>query len=182
MNIKASAVIVGAGKSTRMGEGINKIFLRLKQKPVICYSLEVFQKCEAISDVVLVVREEERKLAEDIVRSFEFSKVRSIIPGGDERQDSVYRGLLSLNNSEIVVIHDGARPFISEELLASSINAAISFGAAVVAVPVKDTIKVVDEGGFIEKTLERKKLYQVQTPQSFKYEWILKAYEEGINK
>lgn len=182
MGYKISAVILGAGKSTRMGEGINKIFLCLKQKPIICYSLAIFQKCHLINDITLVVREEDIKRAEDLVLNFGFSKVKKIISGGEERQDSVYNGLLALDNPEFVVIHDGARPFISEDLLTNSIDAAISFGAAVVAVPVKDTIKIVDNDGFIERTLERNKLYHIQTPQSFKYDLILKAYEKGIGE
>ncbi|KRQ86072.1 2-C-methyl-D-erythritol 4-phosphate cytidylyltransferase [Caloramator mitchellensis] len=171
-----SAIIVAAGKGKRMGLGFNKLLAKIDGKEIIVLTLEKFQNSNLIDEIILVVSEDELDyFRENIVNKNGFDKCRLVI-GGKERQNSVYSGLKNTSNADIVLIHDGARPYIDEGMINRSIEAAREYGAATVAVPVVDTIKVV-ENGFSVETLERSKLYSVQTPQSFKYDLILKAHQ-----
>jgi 2-C-methyl-D-erythritol 4-phosphate cytidylyltransferase len=179
-----SAVIVAGGKGKRMGQDINKQYIKIGEKEILALTLEIFESSKVIDEIVLVVPEDEIDYCSiNIVSKYNISKVKSIAAGGIERQDSVYNGLICCNpKTQIVLIHDGARPFISEDTILKSIECTKEYGACTVGVPVKDTIKVVNSDEFIVNTPDRSRLFAVQTPQTFKYDLILNAHKEAINK
>lgn len=177
--LSTSAVIVAAGKGTRMNMDENKQYIPVRNKPVLARTLQAFEECRYIDEVIVVVNPLEIVYCKQhIVDAFGFSKIRKLVSGGDTRQGSVYHGLKEVNvGCDIVVIHDGARPFVSEKSIAASIHAAYAYGASSVAVPVKDTVKKADKEGFVDQTLERSELWAVQTPQAFRYDLVLQAHE-----
>ncbi len=173
---KVTAIILAAGRGSRMESAVQKQYLMLGNYPVVYYSLKCFQQSE-VDDIILVVGKDEVEYCEkEIVKAYGFSKVSKIIAGGGERYESVYNAIMAVEDSAYVVIHDGARPFVTEDMILASIKIVKEHGACTVGVPTKDTIKEVSENGFGEKTLDRKKLWNVQTPQSFKIELLRKAY------
>lgn len=173
-----SAIIPAAGKGQRFGSRLNKQFVELDGKPLLYYTLRQFQIAEVISEIILVVPENWLSEMTTLVESLHLSKIRQIIAGGNERFKSVALGLSRVDRqSEIVVVHDGVRPFISTELIAASVHACIEYRAVAVAVPVKDTIKVVQQG-MVEKTLDRSVLWAIQTPQVFQTELLREAYAQ----
>jgi 2-C-methyl-D-erythritol 4-phosphate cytidylyltransferase len=176
---KACAVIVAGGKGKRINAGINKQFLEINGKPIIYYTLKAFEIHEDIKSIVLVAAPEEVEYCKrEIVQKYEFSKVTRIVSGGAERRDSVFNGLKAVENSEIVVIHDGARPFVNSNAITQGIKFASLYGASSCSVSPKDTIKVRDENGFSKETLNRNTLACLQTPQCFKYDIIYKCHEK----
>lgn len=179
-----SAVIVAAGKGKRMYIDMNKQYVEIEGKPIIARTLQVFEECGMIDEIILVVNEQDIIYCKkNIIDVYGFDKVKTLACGGEERQNSVYNGLAQVSGGcEIVLIHDGARPFVSEKCIIDSINAAEKHGAACLAVPVKDTIKVSDEEGFVHETLDRSTLWSVQTPQTFKYEIIMQAHKKALDE
>ena len=184
-----SVIIAAAGKGTRMNSDINKQYINICGVPVLARSIGVFQECKLINEIIVVVSKDDIIFCKkNIIDTYEFTKVTQIVAGGDSRQKSVLNGLNAVNkDTEIVLIHDGARPFVKQEIIIDSITSAMNFGAACVAVPVKDTIKrSVGKDGqdFITETIPRETLWLVQTPQAFRYSLIreahIKAYEEGF--
>ncbi|RJQ25657.1 MAG: 2-C-methyl-D-erythritol 4-phosphate cytidylyltransferase [Peptococcaceae bacterium] len=176
---KVAAVIPAAGQGRRMGTAVKKPFLLLGGFPVIYYTLRVMEESLLIDDVVLVVSPDEKEQCRTMVLS-DFSKVKIIVTGGEKRQDSVYNGLLALSaDTRLVVIHDAVRPFLGLANLQAVVRAAETFGAATLAVPVKDTVKVAGEGGFINQTLPRNSLWLAQTPQAFQYSLIVAAHRRA---
>ncbi len=174
-----SAIILAAGNSTRMGKNINKQFIKLFDKEVIYYTVQTFEKSELIDEIILVVKEEEIIDFKMLIEKYNFKKVKLTV-GGNSRKESVYNGLKDISdNSKKVLIHDGARPFLKEKYLIEIINALDIEDAAILAVKTKDTIKSI-ENGYIVNTLKRSELINVQTPQGFKKDIILKGYEYGI--
>jgi 2-C-methyl-D-erythritol 4-phosphate cytidylyltransferase/2-C-methyl-D-erythritol 2,4-cyclodiphosphate synthase len=172
-----SALIPAAGKGRRFGSSTNKVFAEVFGKPIIAYTLAAFQACRMIDEIILVVGKADILVVEQIVREHgPFDKLSAIVPGGDERGDSVRAGLSHVHG-DIVAIHDGARPLISEEVIVSTVEAARTFGAAVAAVPVVDTIKQANSDGIVTATPDRSNLYQIQTPQTFRTADIRKAYD-----
>ena len=182
-NNYTSVVIVAAGQGRRMKLDINKMYFSIKGKAILTRSIEVFEKSSLINEIVVVVNESEADICrEDIIENYGFKKVKSLVYGGEKRQNSVFNGLKEVNRkSAFVIIHDGARPFINGEIIENSLNTAKKFGASCVAVPAKDTIKVSDEEDFLCHTLKRPNIWVVQTPQTFKYEIIVKAHENANN-
>ncbi|MCK9444821.1 MAG: 2-C-methyl-D-erythritol 4-phosphate cytidylyltransferase [Tissierellaceae bacterium] len=176
-----SVIIAAAGMSNRMGSKINKQFIAIGSKPILAHAVEKFERCRYIDEIIIVSKEEEIEYCrKEIVRKYRFNKVINIVRGGKERQDSVYNGILALDEkSDIVLIHDGARPFVKIENIEDSIKCAADHGACVVGVPVTDTIKVVNEHRSIDNTPQRSLLWAAQTPQSFYKDTILKAYEKA---
>ncbi|WP_042278173.1 2-C-methyl-D-erythritol 4-phosphate cytidylyltransferase [[Clostridium] dakarense] len=174
-------VIVAAGKGSRMKMDINKQFIKLNEKEIVAYTIEKFYNHSNIQDIVVVVREEEANiLKKEILEKYNFKNIK-IAFGGKERQDSVYNGLKMLDKDcKNVLVHDGARPFVSKEIINNSIDAAKKHNAVVVGVPVKDTIKVVTKDNDIVDTPDRSMLWAVQTPQTFNYEILMKAYESAF--
>ncbi|MCR5421638.1 MAG: 2-C-methyl-D-erythritol 4-phosphate cytidylyltransferase [Lachnospiraceae bacterium] len=180
MSEKCAAIILAAGKGKRMNSDIAKQYLELDGKPVLYYSLNVFQK-SFIDEIVVVAAEEDREyVKEQIVVGYGISKVSQVVTGGKERYHSVMCGLRALNRCDYVFIHDGARPFVDDEILARALDMARNKGTAVAAMPVKDTIKIIDDNGAAVQTPERSCVWQMQTPQVFLYNEIYSAYESML--
>lgn len=180
---KTTALIPCAGQGKRMGSAVNKLFLDLGGRPLLAYTLDLFQGNSLIDEVVLIVNENEKDYCRrEVVDKYRYSKIRQLVSGGMERQESVFNGLRHLDQEPgLVLIHDGARPFLSRDTLERAVEAGWEKGAAVVGVPVKDTIKVTNADYTVKVTPDRQYLWQVQTPQVFKKNIILKAYEEAVN-
>lgn len=180
--IKVTAIVVAAGYGRRIG-GVYKQFLLLNDKPVVNYSLEVIEKSPEINEIILVVPSEKQEYCkQEILADGYFSKLKSVVAGGQSRQDSVYQGLQVLESkkeNDIVLIHDGVRPFLTEEMISSTIAAIHRYGAVTVAVPVRDTIKEVDNQGIIIRTLDRTTIWMIQTPQAFYHFLLRKAHEKA---
>ncbi len=177
---RITAIILAAGSGKRMNSTVHKQYMVLAGKPMLYYALKAFDE-SAVTDIVLVTGVDEITYCKrEIVDKYNIHKVRTIVEGGRERYHSVYAGLKAAVGSDYVLIHDGARPFVTEDIIARSIETAKACGACVVGMPVKDTIKVVGTDGFAKETPERKKLWQVQTPQSFSYSLIVDAYEKVV--
>ena len=178
-----TAIVLAAGKGTRMNSKIQKQFLEIKGKQVLYYSLKCFQESPLIRDIILVTGEESLSYCkEEIVEKFGFSKVTKVTAGGKERYDSVYAGLCACENTDYVLIHDGARPFVTEEMLERTCFSVKETGACVVGMPVKDTIKISDRNEMVQSTPERERVWLVQTPQAFRYSLIKESYESILNK
>lgn len=175
-------VIVAAGTGSRMKKDINKQFIKLKNKEIVAHTIEKFYNSENIDDIVVVIREdEEGYFNKNIKEKYGFTNIK-VAHGGNERQDSVFNGIKMLKKEcDVVLIHDGARPFVTDDIIKRSINKANENNAIVVGVKVKDTIKVVSDNGNIVDTPNRSYLWAVQTPQVFKYDIITKAYEDAYN-
>jgi 2-C-methyl-D-erythritol 4-phosphate cytidylyltransferase len=174
-----TAVILAAGKGSRMKTEINKQFLMLDNEPVISYTIRAFNQCCEIDEIIIVASlEEQEYFRNNILKKYNFTKVKSVVPGGNERQQSAYNGIKSASiDSEIILIHDGARPFVSQQTIKDCISAAKLHGAASAGMPSKDTIKLVDEQNIVIKTLPRDKVWLTQTPQAFQKDLIHKAHE-----
>jgi len=174
---KVGAIIVAAGSSRRMG-GVDKIFASLEGKPLLAHTVDVFQRCSAIDQAVIVVSKDKLEDGQGLVREHRWSKVVEVCPGGPRRQDSVREGLKRLSGCQWVVVHDGSRPCLSADLIERGLEQARDTGAAIAAIPVKDTIKVVSSDTFVEKTLLRHSLRAVQTPQVFRFDIINEVYQK----
>ncbi|MCX7747851.1 MAG: 2-C-methyl-D-erythritol 4-phosphate cytidylyltransferase [Clostridia bacterium] len=180
--LSVSVVIVAAGKGTRMNMDINKQYIEVQGIPVLARTIKVFEELECIDEIILVVNTQDIiYCSKDIVELYDLNKVTNIVAGGSERQNSVYNGLMEVKKScDIVLIHDGARPFVDKRSVEESIQMAQEFGASCVAVKVKDTIKMSDDKGFVKATVDRSRLWAIQTPQAFKYEVIIEAHKKAI--
>jgi 2-C-methyl-D-erythritol 4-phosphate cytidylyltransferase len=171
-----SAIIVAAGKGTRMGPNIDKLFLEVAGSPVIAHTWGTFESIPSIDEIILVVRDGMQSAFQELAEQYDFRKPFRLVPGGVERQDSVWNGLNALSSgSEIVAIQDGARPCTSPHLIEATIEAARTTGAAVAAQAVTDTIKESADGQTIARHLDRKRLWAVQTPQTFRVNVIRQA-------
>jgi 2-C-methyl-D-erythritol 4-phosphate cytidylyltransferase len=171
-------VIVAAGKSERVGPNVDKVFLNLGNQPVLAYSLLAFERCPDIDGVILVVRKDRVEAARGMVQMFGCSKVKKVIAGGATRQTSVINGLDQLNEDvKIVAVHDGARPCVTPFLISETVKSAKRYGSGVAAIKVTDTVKEVDKGMTISKTVDRTKLWGVQTPQTFRVDLLLQAFK-----
>ncbi len=165
-----------------MGGSVDKQFLEIGGCPIIVETLLVFQSAPQISEIILVTPENEIVHSEALVKEYDITKVKQVVTGGRERQDSIRNGLLAVDpETEVIVVHDGVRPFVTPGIISETIDAAKSKGAAIAAVPVKDTVKSVDES-VIDKTVPRNKLWLAQTPQAFSASLIKRAYEVAYKK
>ena len=176
MNI---AIIVAGGKGKRMRKRANKLFLLLNKDPIILRTLKIFQNSKNINKIILVVNPDDRAKFESITKKNKLDKIIKVADGGLERQDSAYNGIKAIERArddDIIIIHNGSNPFVNDEIINNSINTAKKYGAAVVGFPAKDTIKVVQDG-FVKQTIDRRLLWQVQTPQAMKYFLAKKAFE-----
>ena len=175
---KNTAIVLAAGQGKRMHSKIQKQFLEIQGHPVLYYSLRCFQDSPLIHEIILVTGEESVSYCkEEIVKKYGFSKVRKVTAGGKERYDSVYAGLLCCQDTDYVYIHDGARPFITEEMVQRGYEAVKRTNACVMGMPSKDTVKLADSSGYIKETPDRKIVWNIQTPQIFSYDLIRGAYE-----
>lgn len=176
---KCTAIVLAAGQGKRMGANVQKQYMELKGKPVLYYSLRAFEDSPIIDEIILVTGKGQEAYCEnEIIIPYGFTKVHTIIEGGAERYHSVFNGLQCIEGEGYVFIHDGARPFIEEEILWRAYEGVQLHKACVVGMPVKDTIKVVNEHQFAEKTPNREMLWLIQTPQVFATSIIKDAYEK----
>lgn len=178
MSEKCTAIVLAAGKGKRMHSKIQKQFLEIGGKPILYYSMECFQKSPLIQDIILVTGEDMISYCQsEIVEKYGFTKVCKVTAGGKERYDSVYAGLLCCQDTDYVYIHDGARPFVTEEMIQRGYEAVKRTNACVMGMPSKDTVKLADPSGYIKETPDRKIVWNIQTPQIFSYDLIRGAYE-----
>jgi 2-C-methyl-D-erythritol 4-phosphate cytidylyltransferase len=198
MKNKVIAIVPAAGLGKRFGQGSNKPFQTLKGKPLLVWSLELFEAIDEIVEIIPVLKEEDREKGQKVFEDYNLSKIKRIAPGGKERQDSVYNGLTLIEDNKcIVLIHDGARPLIEKHLIQEAIKELSipsapffikgsdeglnNYDGVVLGIPLKDTIKEA-EAGIIKKTLRRDSLWAIQTPQVFPYNIILRAYEKAMKE
>ena len=178
MSERNTAIVLAAGQGKRMHSKVQKQFLEIQGYPVLYYSLRCFQESPLIQDIILVTGEESISYCkEEIVQKYGFTKVSAVIPGGKERYDSVYAGLCECKDCEYVLIHDGARPFVTEEILKRGLQKVKETGACVIGMPSKDTVKLSDEEGYVKETPNRKCVWTIQTPQIFSYSLIREAHD-----
>lgn len=178
---KNYAIVLAAGKGTRMGSRVNKQFLNLDDRPILYYSLHEFSKNKLIHGIILVCGEDKIEYCrENVIKRFKIGKIVDIVKGGTERQDSVLNGLDAVPSHEcnIVLIHDAARPFVEDNIIKNGIKYAERYGASACGIRPKDTIKIADKLGFSLGTLDRSKLFCVQTPQCFNYDMILDCHRK----
>ena len=177
---KVTAIVLAAGQGTRMGGKTAKQYLLLDGRPVLYYALLAFEK-SMVDEIILVAGEKDLPFCRtEIVEKYGFSKVTRIVAGGKERYHSVYQGLKAAGGADYVLIHDGARPFVSDDIISRTIEAVKKEKACVVAMPVKDTIKIANEDHYAIETPNRSKVWMIQTPQAFSYDLILHAYEKVL--
>lgn len=179
---KTAAVVLAAGSGKRMNSQVKKQYIQIGGKPLIYYALRAFEQ-SCIEKIVLVVSAgEEQYCKEEIVEKYGFRKVVAITAGGAERYHSVFHGLCQLTDCDHVLIHDGARPFVTPDMIKRALEGAREFEACVVGMPVKDTIKISDSQGYAVQTPVRDLVWSVQTPQAFQYTLIYNAYKEMLRK
>jgi len=176
-----TAIIVAAGQGVRMGDSIPKQYLMLGDHPVLAYSLMTFSLCRRVDNLYLVVPESDMDYCRHkIIRPLKLNRDIKLVPGGPQRQLSVYNGLREIEDRQgIVVIHDGVRPFVTTDHIRICVQGAEETGACILGVPVADTLKKVNRSGLIDNTIERKGVWQAQTPQAFAYELIIRAHEKA---
>lgn len=181
---KVSAIIVAGGSGTRMGTKIKKQYLKLNEKEIIAHTVERFETLKNIEEIIVVTSKEDLNYVEKLLKEdYKYKKIKHIVAGGKERQDSVYNGLAYVGETiDYVLIHDGARPFITHETIEKALAKTFEKKACIVAVPVKDTIKKINKEKVVEETPNRETLWSVQTPQIFEKNLIQKAYEQGRQK
>ncbi|MCD8217655.1 MAG: 2-C-methyl-D-erythritol 4-phosphate cytidylyltransferase [Clostridiales bacterium] len=174
---KHVALVLAAGRGSRMNSETPKQFLELEGRPLICYALQAFQESFADEIILVTGPEQVSYCRTEIVEKYGFSKVKRIVPGGAERYDSVYRGLCAAQDCDYIYIHDGARPFLDAGMLDRARRCVEECGACAAGMPVKDTIKVTDENDYVRFTPDRSRVWQIQTPQVFSFLVIRNAYE-----
>ena len=175
--MKYAAIVLAAGKGNRMNSSVHKQFMELEGFPLLYYALRAFEQ-SCVDEIVLVAGENETEYCRtQIVEKYQFQKVSRIVSGGSERYLSVYEGLCAVQDTDIVLIHDGARPFVTNEIIDRTIQAAAMYGSGIAAMPAKDTVKLVDEERFAVRTPPRDRVWMMQTPQAFVYQDIRAAYE-----
>lgn len=176
-----TVILAAAGCGSRMALGFNKIFLSIDEKPVIAYSLEIFEMVDDIKNIIIAAAKDDIPLINDIVREFGYKKVKNVICGGSTRQESVLNSLVAMPaDTDIVLIHDAARPLVTERMVYELISAAEKDGAATTGVYAVDTLKAVDDELNVTDTLNRSKIVHVQTPQAFKKDIIIKAHKQAV--
>ena len=176
--MKVGAIIPAAGRGKRIGASVPKQFLEIQGRPLLHHTLTVFASCKLIDYVVLVMpRADVDEMGEDWLNKYEI--VREVVVGGEQRQDSVYNGFNSLEEgTDIVVVHDGVRPFTTPQMIIATVEAAQQHGAAITAIPVSDTVKQAADG-FVKQTVSRDGLWRVQTPQAFQYGLLQQAFKKA---
>ena len=174
---KCTAIVLAAGQGKRMGTTVQKQYLEIDGKPILYYSLHAFEQSDIIDEIILVVGENQAEYCQkEIVSKYGISKVKKIVQGGAERYHSVFHGLQEVDDEGYVFIHDGARPFVDEEILTRAYKDVQKCKACVIGMPVKDTIKLADREGFVNETPERNLVWMIQTPQVFESSLAKKAY------
>lgn len=179
-----TAIILAAGRGTRMKAEVNKQYLLLEGEPIIVHTIVGFEKSPLIDEIILVINENDVEVCKkNILNKYKFKKVKKVILGGKERQRSVYNGILEVDKeSEVVLIHDGARPIVTEQVIERCIRGAKEYGAVSAGVPIKETIKIMKADRFVDFTPRREDVWITQTPQAFKTDIIRKAHEIAIEE
>ena len=179
---KVTALIPAAGMGRRMGKTVAKQFLPLGDKPMLAHTLLAFQRAPEIDEIIPILSQEDMESClRDVIEHFHITKVKTLVVGGRERQDSVLNGLHKLDkDASVVLVHDGVRPFVTLEMIRECVERARKGECVAVGVPLKDTIKEVDDKGMVRRTLERSKLWAIQTPQAFPVKILKHAYEEAL--
>ena len=184
------AIVLAGGKGLRMGYSIPKQFLLINDKPMIVQTLDAFNQCQYIDAICLVCLEEYKDEAKSLIEEYNLNKVKYIVNGGATRQESVYEGLKAFkengaDDEDVILIHDGARPFVSEEIILNNIRACRQYGSVCTVVKTTDSILISKDGNLVDDYLNRNELYNCQTPQTFKFKVILEAHtkanKKGIN-
>ena len=177
-----SSIIVAAGTGSRMKAGINKQYLYLNGKPVLAHTLTAFNRCQLIDEIILVISKDDKEICiNEVLKPYQINKIKVLVKGGSSRQESMYNGLKKVNpKSKVVITHDGARPLVHQDTLIKCIKETLEHNATIVAVPVKETIKIVDDDLTVGGTPKRSKLWNVQTPQTFEYNLLKEAHERAI--
>lgn len=179
---KYTAIVLAAGAGKRMNANVHKQYLEVAGKPVLYYALKAFEESE-VSEIILVTGAgEEPYCRREIIEKYGFQKIKAVVAGGKERYHSVYQGLLAAEGADYVLIHDGARPFVDKMMIRRCMEAVEKYQACVVGMPVKDTIKIVDEEQFARETPDRNSIWQVQTPQTFSYSLVKEAYRKMLEQ
>ncbi len=178
---KVTAIIPAAGTGKRMGNATAKQFLLLGDKPLLAHTLLAFQRAPEIDEIIPVLSQEDMEgCLRDVIEQYRITKVKTLVVGGRERQDSVLHGLQKISkDTSVVLVHDGVRPFVTPEMIRETVGPAQEGECIAVGVPIKDTIKEVDEKKIVRRTLERGKLWAIQTPQAFPVKILRRAYEES---
>lgn len=181
MNSKISVLIPAAGQGKRMGTSVKKPYLMLGDKPILSHTIDRFEQNSAIDEIIVIVDESDFTICyEHVLAPFLYKKTRELISGGETRQVSVYNGLCALSDDvDYVIIHDGVRPFIDDDIIFRCLEATAECGASVAAVPVKETIKVANKNQYINYTPDRDLLWRVQTPQVFRKALLIEAHEKA---
>jgi 2-C-methyl-D-erythritol 4-phosphate cytidylyltransferase len=181
MNNPVAVIVAAAGTGSRMGTDINKQYLLLRGRPLLSYALDIFERAEMVTEIVVVTQEQELEYCrEKVIAPYGYQKISGLVPGGARRQDSVWAGLQHITKKTgLVAVHDGARPFITELMLKELLEEGKRWGAAIPGRPALETLKLVDRELMVEKTLDRSLIWSVQTPQVFHYDSIVKAYREA---
>lgn len=180
--MKCTAIVLAAGKGSRMNSSVSKQFMELEGFPLVYYALRAFEQ-SMVDDIILVTGQQEIEYCrKKIVENYQLKKVSSITAGGKERYLSVYNGLCAVRDADIVLIHDGARPFVTDEIIERTVHAAVRYGSGIAAVRAKDTVKLVNEEHFTVQTPPRDRIWMMQTPQAFSYEKIRLAYEKVLEQ
>ena len=186
MSTRTVALVPAAGRGLRMGGSVPKQFLALGGQPLILHSLRVLQASSVIDEIILAVPQNEMDYClKEIVAKHHFTKVTKVVPGGHERQDSVRHAIEAVHEDvDVVLVHDAVRPFLTEPMVEGVVKAARAKGGAIIALPMKDTVKQVGTDHVIERTVDRQSLWLAQTPQAFRRDWLLavhrKAHAEGV--
>lgn len=178
---KYTAVVLAGGTGKRMNSDIPKQYLEINGKPILAYSLEAFQNSQVDSIVVVCKAGDEEYIQKEFVDKYHINKVTAICVGGKERYNSVYNGLKACGETDYVLIHDGARPYVSDSIIRRNMEEVVKYQAVVTAVVATDTIKIADDEGYVVSTPVRKNCYAMQTPQTFEYDLIYEAYDKYIN-
>ena len=179
---KTSAIIVAAGKGSRMKAACPKQFIEVLGKPILYYTLKAFEKSKIDEVVIVASKEYLEYVQKEIVEKYKLKKVSKVIEGGNERYESVYKGLILLGDSDYVLVHDGARPFIEVDMINRVIHEVAVSDAVIVGVKSKDTVKIVNAEGIVEMTPDRNYVWNIQTPQAFAYDLLKNAYDIIVNE
>ncbi len=176
---KVTAIIPAAGMGRRMGKAVAKQFLPLGDKPMLAHTLLAFQRAPEIDEIIPVLSQEDMEnCLREVIERYHITKVKTLVVGGKERQDSVANGLQKLEkDASVVLVHDGVRPFVTPEMIRESVDHARKGECVAAGVPIKDTIKEVNDRGYVRATLERSRLWAIQTPQAFPVKVLKQAYE-----
>lgn len=179
-----SVIIPAAGGGTRMGKSINKQYLKIRDKSILTHTIMAFDQCPYVDEIIVVIAKNEEKLFKNYVRKeYRIRKPLKLVTGGKTRQESVYNAVKEVDDRcTIIAVHDGARPIISTREIVMTIEGAERYGGCVLGVPVKETVKKINEEGLITETIERDLLYNIRTPQTFRRDILVKAHENAIEK